>query len=246
MMDPSTSKLPKRLNSEPDRKIIKNFRKWEQLERKIAAFRNHLHFTLHCKHHDVVPPSLKLKCAMRGRNADTILQRAQRALINERVNEIKRKLEEFEKQRAEADEFLFTTINHEYDEIKRWMAHAQEVSFESIRQRQQKKFTRLYNKKTEADREKNGPIVEVDTKDIEAIQSKWVVNLSDKTLTADEENVLKHGLNFAVTPKEIPVDEYIIGIETACRAIGPQSKEAETLRAHCVRVLKNAPLLGQT
>ena len=48
-------------------------------------------------------------------------------------------------------------------------------------------------------------------------------------------------MNFAVTPKESPVDDFIIGIESACRAVGPHSKESETLRAHCVRVLKNAP-----
>merc|ERR1711879_285013 len=58
--------------------------------------------------------------------------------------------------------------------------------------------------------------------------------------TPEEESVLKKGLNFAVTPDKIPTEEYIIGIESACRLIGPNTKEAETLRSDCVRILKNA------
>ena len=179
---------------------------------------------------------------MRGKQADAILQRAQKSLTNERINDIKKKLKDFEMKRAEADEFLFSACSNEtYEEIKMWMAHAHKRIFNYFREKQQRKFTRLHDKKIDADRKNNGPIVEVNKEECERIKSKWVVNLSDKTLTSDEENVLKHGLNFAVSPKEIPVDDYIIAIETACRAIGPVSKEAETLRAHCVRVLKNAP-----
>ena len=161
--------------------------------------------------------------------------------MNERINECREKLEAFEKEKSAADEFLFSAVTHEYAEIKDWMAHAQRKRFENIRERQQRKFARLLDKKIDEDRKNNGPIVNVDTEEAESIKSKWVVNLSDKNLTVDEENVLKHGLNFAVTPKEIPVDDFIIGIESACRAVGPHSKESETLRAHCVRVLKNAP-----
>ena len=73
------------------------------------------------------------------------------------------------------------------------------------------------------------------------IKSKWVINLSDKELTTDETSVLRKGLNFAVTPSKVPTDEYVIAIESACRILGPDTKEAETLRADCVRIIKNAP-----
>ena len=93
----------------------------------------------------------------------------------------------------------------------------------------------------EENKKLNGPIADVSEKETEEIKSKWIVNLSDRVLTSEEENVLKKGLNFAVTPDKIPTEEYIIGIESACRLIGPNTKEAETLRSDCVRILKNAP-----
>ena len=37
------------------------------------------------------------------------------------------------------------------------------------------------------------------------------------------------------------MNQYVIGIEGACRFLGLDTKAAETLRANCVRILKNAP-----
>ena len=204
MMDPSTLKLPQRLALEPDRKIIKSFREWEKYEKLSATFRNHLHYTLHCKHHGVTPPSLKLKSAMKGRNADLILQRAQRALTNERINDIKRRLQHFKSESAGSDEFLFSVLPSDvYSEIKQFMTHAYTRKYTEVKVRQQNKFTRLLAK-TEADKfRKNGPITHVSPEEAERIKSKWVVNLSNKQLTDDETDVLRKGLNYAVTPAQL-------------------------------------------
>ena len=241
MSNPSTFKLPQRLAHETDKRVIQHFRKWEKTEKKIATFRNHLHFTLHCKHHDVTPPSLKLKCASKSREATQIIERAQKALINERINNIKRKLKTFGSQKSEADEFLFTHSTENYTEIHEWMTHAHNETFDNIRTRQQRKFGRLLAQQNKNKLLRNSPIVEVEQEEAERIKSKWIVNLSNRTLTSEEETVLKKGMNFAVTPNKIPVDEFVIGIESACRVIGPHTKEAETLRSNCVRILKNAP-----
>ena len=242
MMDPSTFKLPKRLSLEPNRTIIDSFHAWERTVKKSATFRNHLHFTLHCKHHNVTTPSLKLKSGMKGRNVDEILKRAQRALVNERINETKRKLEKFKSIISDSDEFLFTELPSDlYSDTKQWMESLYNKTFDHIRSKHQSKFQRLFTK-TQADNlKKNGPISLVTEEDSESIKSKWVINLSDKQLTPDETSVLRKGLNFAVTPNKIPFNDYIIGIESACRSIGPDTKEAETLRADCVRILKNSP-----
>ena len=147
MKNPSTFKLPQRLDHEPDRRIVQQFRTWEKLEKKIAAHRNHLHFTLHCKHHNVIPVSLRLKCAMKGRNAQNIIEKAQKGLLNERISEINKKLLEMEAQRADADEFLFMHCSTEtYSEIKEWTAHARNKTFVNFRDRQKKKFKKLLTK----------------------------------------------------------------------------------------------------
>ena len=42
--------------------------------------------------------------------------------------------------------------------------------------------------------------------------NRWVANLSNKELSPNKEAVLKKGMNFAVTPGQIPVD-VIVGVE---------------------------------
>jgi hypothetical protein len=243
-MDPSTLKLPQRLDLETNRKIIKQYRNWETVQKKIASFENHLHFTLHCKHHGVIPPSLTLKCSMKGRNTVLILNRAQKALTNERVNQIKVKLQGLKSERADFDEFLFSKLPSDtYAEIKIWMNTAHERQFNNIRVKQKRKFQRLLERKNDKEKERNAPISNVSSEDRDQIQSKWVVNLSNYTISKDEESILRKGLNFAVTPKKIPMEEYVIGIESVCRFLGPDSKEAQTLRSDCVRILKNSPPL---
>ena len=74
------------------------------------------------------------------------------------------------------------------------------------------------------------------------MKSKWVVNLSDRTLSPGETSLLEKGLNFAVTPSTLPAKDYVIGIEQACKLIGPESKQADRLRADCCKILKNTPL----
>ena len=46
-------------------------------------------------------------------------------------------------------------------------------------------------------------------------RKKWVINLSDVPLTPTQEPVLIHGPNFAVTPKHLPIVEYITSLEVA-------------------------------
>ena len=78
------------------------------------------------------------------------------------------------------------------------------------------------------------------TKTVEASKpntNKWVINLSNTPLTEDQESLLKHGPNFAVTPQRPPLEEYIKAIETACQSL--DAKSAEELRSDVYRVLRH-------
>ena len=81
---------------------------------------------------------------------------------------------------------------------------------------------------------------------MEKVREKWVKNLSDRDLSTEEKSLLTRGLNFAVTPTALPTKDYVIGIETACKLIGPESSEAASLRADCVRLLKTQLFLSHT
>ena len=67
--------------------------------------------------------------------------------------------------------------------------------------------------------------------------TKWVINLSNTPLTEDQEALLKHGPNFAITPRRPPHEEYIKAIETACLSL--DAKLAEELRSDIYRVLRH-------
>ena len=242
MSTPQLLRLPQRLDREFDRMIIKKFREWEKLEHKIAAHQNHLHFTLHCKHHAIFPPSLKLKCSMKGKGVDYILNKAQKQLTNERITRINRQLDYFNNLKTDIDEYLFTNLpGVYYDEIKQWMAHAHRSKFDNIRSRQQQKFQKLSERQKRTNPEEN-TIINIPDHEKNNIQDKWVVNLSNRSLTEDETSLLKKGLNFAITPITVPINDYVIGIESACKLLGYESKLAESLRSECVKTIKTAKM----
>ena len=62
-------------------------RKWEQVEKKTANFKNH-RFTLRCPSQKITPNSLKLKGNIRTSRGIRILEKAERQLANERVRNI--------------------------------------------------------------------------------------------------------------------------------------------------------------
>ena len=47
-------------------------------------------------------------------------------------------------------------------------------------------------------------------------KNKWVINISNKPLTADEERLLAHGPNYALVLKDPPIIQYVAAIENAC------------------------------
>ena len=67
---------------------------------------------------------------------------------------------------------------------------------------------------------------------------KWVINLSKHALTSEQKSVLGKGLNFAVSPENIPVDEIITATELACSKLPPCA--ANDLRAEIVGKVRTA------
>ena len=69
---------------------------------------------------------------------------------------------------------------------------------------------------------------------------KWVVNLTNKTLTKDQESVLELGLNFAPAPTKLPILDTIAGVELGAYRLGMD--EASDLRGKVCGMLKKAKL----
>ena len=68
--------------------------------------------------------------------------------------------------------------------------------------------------------------------------SNWVVNLSSRSLSDAEKALLKKGLNFAVTPGNIPATEIIAKVEAAIRQL--DAEQADTVRRAVNSILQQA------
>ena len=80
------------LRKEYGHTTVKTIRNYENIERKIARHRNHLVYTLRCKDENLVPPSLKIKSPINTAKAHDIVNKAQIALVRERIRVVNNKL----------------------------------------------------------------------------------------------------------------------------------------------------------
>jgi hypothetical protein len=65
-----------------------------------------------------------------------------------------------------------------------------------------------------------------------------VINLSEQRLDEGLSSLLQKGLNYAVTPRSIPMEDFLTGVEKAIKSL-PVEK-AEEARQETVRIIKNS------
>ena len=95
--------------------------------------------------------------------------------------------------------------------------------FTATKDRQQRKFLKLVEEK-QASVSKTPHVDQTPRVD----KNKWVINLSSRPLSNAEVSLLEKGLNFAVTPTNIPATEIIAKVESAIRTL--DSEQADTVR----------------
>ena len=101
--------------------------------------------------------------------------------------------------------------------------------FNNTKDIQKQKFERLT-------REKQAAVLPPDTTSVD--KTNWIINLSSKSLSDAEIALLKKGLNFAVTPGNIPATEIIAKVESAVRQL--DAEHADTVRRAVNTILRQA------
>ena len=195
----------------------------------IARHRNHLVFTLRCKETGITPPSLNLKCPINTQKARRIVDKAKKDLVRERVRIIINKLSYYKEQQKSIDSILGQNLNEEdFHLVRQHISKVSEVTFNKTKRKHIEKLERLEKRNNKTDEP-----------DLSGSQLKrWVINLSDYDLSKDQEKVLARGLNFAVTPDKIPVNEIIVATEQATWCVSNEKKDS--LRAEICGILKSA------
>ena len=84
-MEPLNESFFTRLTREYGMECKLNVRNLQKTARKIGRYQNHLVFTLRCKQKQLIPNGLKLKRPVNTHRAQQILDKGERALLNERI-----------------------------------------------------------------------------------------------------------------------------------------------------------------
>ena len=222
---------------------IETYKKWEKTEIKMSDYRNHLRFSLRCLDRGLIPVSLRLKNLVKTQRGRDIIYKTEKKLLNKRIKNINMTLKHYEQEAYMYQHDLKQQIEQNWwEECKLEINKVRELRHNQVSERQTKKFTKLIEEKEKhQERHHSGHISYHDrTKTVEASKpntNKWVINLSNTTLTEDQESLLKYGPNFAITPQRPPFEEYIKAIETACQSL--DAKSAEELRSDVYRVLRH-------
>ena len=202
---------------------FETYRKWEKIEIKMSDYRNHLRFFLRCLDRGLIPFSLRLKNMLRTQKGKEIIYKTERRLLNERIKNINMTLKHYEHEGYMYQDELKQQIEQDcWEECKVEVQKVKERRHKLVLDRQINKFNKLLQEK---DRETSYyHSGRTNSKDLtnekgqelhRKAKKKWVINLSGVPLTKDQETLLEHGPNFAITPTRPPYGEYIKAIETA-------------------------------
>ena len=119
-------------------------RSLDKTSRKIARYRNHVRFNLTCFNSRVTPRDLRLKTDIKGHKASNIIQRAERALLNERIRQHNFTLGILKsKQQNLKDRIRGVLPEGTYNRVIDYTEHSQLREHHIVKNRQVAKFNRL-------------------------------------------------------------------------------------------------------
>ena len=128
---------------------VRLFWQWERLECKMVDFHNHKRFLLRCLSADLIPVSIRLKSNIRTPKGCSIIKRAERALLNERIRSINNTITMLELQWDTCKNKLGGIINKEImEECTKFIKLRSEARHNNTLERQTAKYKQLCHKNT--------------------------------------------------------------------------------------------------
>ena len=210
---------------------LKLLRSAEKTVRKIARWENHKRFNVRCSRYKITPTSINMTTNITGVRAQHIVKKAELQLLGVRIRQCTYTIKKLSESLTTDKQQLEAILNSdEMAETEQLLTAAQRHTFEETRSRQQSKFERLYNK---CQTKKEVTDTDIDT-------NRWVMNLSNTQISDDERSILSKGLNFAITPTTLPVEEIIAGTEVVVKYMTETA--ADELRGEVVCTIKRAKL----
>ena len=192
----------------------------------MADFQNHRHFTLRCLGEKVVPVSIKLKSQVNTPKGLQIIRRAEISLLNERIRSINNTINTLSQEKDTCIRKLKEKLGEELmREYENFIEKRREARHYKTMSRQKMKLDALCQKSNfESGGHSNNihsskddwPFPNNQNQNNRQNKNKYVIKISDKPLSTDEEMLLAHGPNYAIVPKDPPNIQYMAAIEHAC------------------------------
>ena len=215
------------------REVLSKLRRLEKTTEKLARWRNNRLFNTRCLHNNIVPKCFHLKSPVPGRTAENTIRKTEKRLLNIATAQCQFTIRKLEEEQRDLEEYLSRQLDRQtLAAILDFVKTSYEREFAATKQRQRRKFAALNKTKPE------------DGKESTINQDRWVINLSSKNINEQEKSVLSKGLNFAVTPYQLPVEEYVAATELACLQMTDATKAA-SLRSNVTRILKKTRSIKQ-
>ena len=193
---------------------------------KHARYSNHLTFLARCCAHGIIPNGLRVSLPVRTARPDNIANKTSQALLRERIGHARRQKVLTSLRIRDLESDLSQSLNTErWAQLDQLCRESASRVHRTVKERQTRKFEALRNQR---------PIHTFTALD----RKKLVVNVSHRTLSPQEEEVLALGLSFVIAPKQIPYHEIIPATEaTSWRLDKPT---ADALRQAVNGVLQQA------
>ena len=182
---------------------LKNYRE------KHARYSNHLTFLSKCRAQGIIPNGLKVALPVGSARANNIALKTSQALLRERIGNARRQKAVTSARISKLESHLSQSLSAErWTSLEEFCKDSAARTYRSTKEKQIHKFQHLKNQR---------PATNPQPLD----RKKLVVNLSQRPLSTQEEDILSLGLSFAITPRQIPYQEIISATEATAHRQKP-------------------------
>ena len=195
-----------------------------------ASWINHRIFNLRCIQMDIVPKTLHVRPPDNSERSRQAAHVAERTFLRQRTHHCTVRLQEIRQRVSRLDMILQELLEKDdLERVSELVARRFAQRVYSVKVRQIRKFNKLL---LAQDRPTNTPRFENSQNLV-----KPIVNLSDRVLTKEEENLLNKGLNYNISPGILKPLDVIPAVEEALTSL--PASEANNARLQISKILTN-------
>ena len=216
-------------------------RLWEKTMMKVVKYKEHVTFNKKCYDNEIIPDSLKVKSFDNIPASHRAAKICSLTFVKNRINHAKKKLNYLTRKANNYLNDLSSKLSSKYIKLIKLRA---EIFFERMkvktRLRQKKKFSKLTNNhliQQQFNTNQNQTISSSDLSD------SWVINLSKRSFTQAEIQILKLDPKFQISPKHISSEQIIANIESKLDKIIQDKSLLEKTRISLINAINNKHII---